>query len=84
MASRIARGVISTSGVPILRLGLTTSRPVVTGMPFRREHGDQDIPAAATLLPGVQAFPRPSQGIRPALTIEAIRSVRHRAEIRPP
>ena len=35
-------------------------------------------------LSGVQAFPRASQGMRPALTIEAIQDVRRGAEIRLP
>ena len=43
-----------------------------------------DLPAAAMLLPGIQAFPRASESIRPALTIEAIQRVWRGAEIRLP
>ena len=51
-------------------------------MPFRREQRDQDLLAAATLPPRTQAFPRASQGIRPAPTIEAIQRDRRGGDIR--
>ena len=56
--------------------------PSFPRVPFRREQRDRNLPAAAMLPPGVQTFPRASQGIGPALTIEAIQRDRRRGEIR--
>ena len=58
--------------------------PSFPGVPFRREQRDRNLPAAATLPPWVQAFPRAPQGIRPAPTIEAIQRDRRGGDIRLP
>ena len=46
--------------------------PSFPGVPFRTEQRDPNLPATPMLPPGIQTFPRASQGIRPALTVEPI------------
>ena len=50
----------------------------------RSEQCDRDLPAATKLPLRVQAFPRPSQGIRPAVTVGAIQRDRRGDDIRLP
>lgn len=56
--------------------------PSFRRVPCRGEQRHRDLPAAAKSLPGVQAFPRASQGFRPALAVNPIQRDRRGGEIR--